>query len=584
MQKNNNKKYNKTKKYKHVQVNKVRPKLTKGNYKNPNSKQQHAKRGSVQKDKNAKLNIIPLGGLDAIGDNMTVFEMQNSMILDDAGMMFPGEGQPGVDLILPDYTYVLENAKKLKAIFITHGHEDHIGCLPYLIQDLGNPVPIFATKLAIGFIKAKFEEFDIKNVSFNEVKSGDVVNIGDFQITFFRVNHSIPGALGMFIQTPAGNVLHTGDFKLDQTPIDGKTTDFDLLAKFAKTGIDLLMSDSTNATVKGYTPSESAVGPELERIIRRAHGKVIVATFASHIHRLQQVCDAAIKCHRKVVVAGRSMVQNVEIARKLGYLNVSDEHIIDAYELDNIPSENAVILCTGSQGEPLSALARIACESHKRISVDKGDTVIISATPVPGNEKAVSAVVNNLSKLGVDVYDKSVAPVHVSGHGAAEELKMMISLCNPYGFIPVHGEARHLLAHAKLAEKCGVDHDKIFLCDNGDVVELSTSGLRRKEPVQSGVVYVDGLSVGDTSNDVINERTYLGEGGIAVVCAAINFKQKQLVGPVFVTLRGVSGGDDEELHNDLRNVVVRALNKELKKSSDSNHLRKSAKDSLLSHL
>ena len=586
MQKENNKQkknFNKTRKYKHVQVNKVRPKLSRGNY-DTNNKKQKPKPRSVQKDKNAKLNIIPLGGLDAIGDNMTVFETKDTMILDDAGMMFPSDSHPGVDLILPDYTYVLENAAKLRAIVITHGHEDHIGCLPYLIQDLGRPVPIYATKLAIGFIKAKFEEFDINNIPFNEIKSGDVINVGDFQLNFFNVNHSIPGAVGMFLQTPAGNVLHTGDFKLDQTPIDGNTTDFSLISKFAKTGIDLLMSDSTNATEKGYTPSESSVGPELERIIRRSNGKVIIATFASHIHRVQQACDAAIKCGRKVVVAGRSMVQNVEIARKLGYLHVSDEHIIDAYELDNIPPKNAVILCTGSQGEPLSALSRIADDSHKRISVDKGDTVIISATPVPGNEKAVSTVVNKLAKLGVNVFDKKNAPVHVSGHASSEELKMMISLCEPFGFMPVHGEAVHLLAHAKLAERCGVAHDNIYLCDNGDVVELSTSGLRRKEPVQSGVVYVDGLSVGDTSQDVLKERNFLGEGGIAVVSAAINFKQKQILGPVYVNLRGVSGGDDEELKNDLRNTVVRALNKELKKSSDANHLRKSAKDALLSLL
>ncbi|MDO5426946.1 MAG: ribonuclease J [Coriobacteriia bacterium] len=592
MQKENNKKpqkknkqnRNRTHHYKHVQVNKVRPKLSRGNFDQDQNKKQSTKRGSVQKDKNAKLRVIPLGGLDAIGDNMTVFECENGMILDDAGMMFPSDAHPGVDLILPDYTYVLEHADKLKAIVITHGHEDHIGCLPYLIQDLGRPVPIFATKLAIGFIKAKFEEFDIKNISFNEIKPGDVINTGCFQISFFQVNHSIPGCVGMFIQTPAGNILHTGDFKLDQTPIDGKTTDFDLISKFAKTGIDLLMSDSTNANVKEFTPSESTVGPELERIIRDAKGKVIVATFASHIHRVQQVCDAAIKCGRKVVVAGRSMVQNVEIARNLGYLHVSDEHIIDAYELDNIPSSDAVILCTGSQGEPLSALARVSTDSHKRITAEKGDTVIISATPVPGNEKAVSAVVNNLAKLGVNVVDKTIAPVHVSGHAASEELKMMISLCNPYGFMPVHGEAVHLLAHAKLAEKCGVDHDKIFLCENGDVIEMSTSGIRRLEPVQSGVVYVDGLSVGDTSQDVLKERNFLGEGGIAVVSAAINYKQKQIIGPVFVNLRGVSGGDDADLQNDLRNVVVRSINKELKKSTDNNHIRKAAKDALLSLL
>lgn len=585
--KQENKKRNKNKKtftYKHVKVNKVRPKLTKGQFSQDQNSSKKAHKGSVQKDKNAKLRIIPLGGLDGIGNNMTVFECETGMIIDDAGMMFPNETHPGVDLILPDYTYVLERAEKLKAIVITHGHEDHIGCLPYLIKDLDINVPIYATKMAIGLIKAKFEELDIKNITFNEIKSGDVVNTGCFQITFFRVNHSIPGAVGLFLQTPAGNILHTGDFKLDQTPIDGKPTDFDLISKFAKTGIDLLMSDSTNANIKQPTLSEREVGPVLERIIKNSSGKVIVATFASHIHRMQQVCDAAIKSGRKVVVAGRSMVQNVEIARKLGYLHVSDEHIIDAYELDNIPSENAVVLCTGSQGEPLSALARISNDSHKRISVDKGDTVIISANPVPGNEKAISNVVNNLVKLGVEVYDKSVELVHVSGHSSCEGLKIMISLCDPYGFMPVHGEAIHLLAHAKLAEEVGVDHDNIFLCENGDVLEMSTTGIVRKEPVTSGLVFVDGLSVGDTSEDVLKERNFLNEAGVAVVSAAINFGEKQIKGDVKLQLKGVSGGDDFELQEDLRNCVVHALNKELKKSSDSNHLRKAARDSLLSLL
>lgn len=572
-------------KYKHVNVKHVRPKLTKGTYnKSANSRSHYKQKNSVQKDKNAKLNIIPLGGLDAIGKNMTVFECEDSMILDDAGLMFPGEGHPGIDLILPDYTYVLENSKKLKAIVITHGHEDHIGALPYLIKDLDLNIPIYGTKLTIGLIKSKFDEFDIKNVRFQEVKSGDTINIPKFQITFFRVNHSIPGALGMFLQTPAGNILHTGDFKLDLTPIDGNTTDFSLISKFAKTGIDVLMSDSTNATEKGYTPSESEVGPELENIISKSRGRVVIASFASHIHRIQQVCDAAKKCNRKVVVAGRSMIQNVEISRKLGYLHVSDEDIVDAYELNSLPCDSAVILCTGSQGEPLSALARIANGSHKTIEVEKGDTVIISATPVPGNEKSVSNVINNLIKLGVNVYDRSKSNVHVSGHASAEELKTMLSLCEPFAFIPVHGEAQHLMAHAKLAKDVGVDENNIYVCENGDVVELSTSGLKRKKAVQSGIVFVDGLSVGDTSTNVLNERGYLAEAGIALISSAIDIKSRKIKGPVFVNLRGVSGGDDSELHNELRNDVVRAINSSLKKSNDFAHIKKKAKDVLLSSL
>lgn len=569
---------NKTFKYKHVKVNKVRPKLTRG-ASIEQAPQKSRGRKPVQKDKNAKLKIIPIGGVDAVGRNMTAFECGKDMVLHDAGLMFPDDAHPGVDLILPDYSYVLEKQHKLKAIFITHGHEDHIGCLPYLLHDLDNPVPIYGTKLSLGLIKIKLEEHNLKNISLNEIKSGDSVNTGSFQSNFFTVNHSIPGGLGIFLQTPAGNVLHTGDFKLDTTPIDGEITDFSLISKFAKTGIDVLMSDSTNSLNKEFTPSEASVGPVLEEIIDRAAGKVIIASFASHIHRIQQVCDAAVKCGRKVVVTGRSMVQNTEIARRLGYLHVSDDDIIDAYELKSIPSDKAVVLCTGSQGEPLSALARMAAGVHKRISIDEGDTVIISATPVPGNEKAVSNVVNDLSKLGCDVYDKTRAQVHVSGHASSEELKIMIAMCDPFAFIPVHGEAQHLLAHARLADEVGVDPENIFVCDNGDVIELSTTGCQRKEPVQNGVIFVDGLSVGDLDEAVIDERNGLNESGVAVISAAVN--NKGVTGELHINLRGVGGVEDTE---DIKRVVVGAINKGIKKNVDPYHLRKIAKDSLLSML
>ncbi|MDO5329538.1 MAG: ribonuclease J [Coriobacteriia bacterium] len=566
--------------YKHASVNKVRPKLTKG-AENKQLPQKAKVRKPIQKDKNAKLRIIPIGGVDAIGKNMTIFECGEHMIMHDAGCMFPDDAQRGIDLILPDYGYVLDNQSKLKAILITHGHEDHIGCLPYLIKDLDKTVPIYGTKLTIGLIKVKFEEHGIKNAQFHEISSGDSTNIGCFQANFFTVNHSIPGGVGIYLQTPAGNILHTGDFKLDTTPIDGEITDFSLISKFAKTGIDVLMSDSTNSLIKEFTPSEAVVGPVLEQIIDRAPGKVIIASFASHIHRIQQVCDAAVACGRKVVVTGRSMIQNTEIARKLGYLHVSDDDIIDAYELSSIPSDEVVVLCTGSQGEPLSALARMACGNHKVISIDEGDTVILSATPVPGNEKAVDSVINDLSKIGVDVYDKTRALVHVSGHGASEELKIMIAMCDPYAFIPVHGEAQHLLAHARLADEVGVDANNIFVCDNGDVIELSTSGVKRCDPVQSGVVFVDGLSVGDTSEDVIDQRSQLSDGGVAVISGAI--KGNKVIGSLHVSLLGVSG-DENSLHDDLRRTVIGALNKALKKGTDMNHLRKVAKDALLSIL
>lgn len=580
----------KTRTYKHVQLEHKRPQLSKagegGQRAASNRGDQSARRNfaSPKKDPNATLKIIPLGGLDAIGKNMTVFECKGDMILDDAGLMFPDDNHPGVDLILPDYTYVLENADKLRGIVITHGHEDHTGTLPYLLKDLDRTVNIYATKLTLGLIEGKFAEHRVKNAKLIEIKPGDEVKLGCFTVDFFAVNHSIPGAVGLFIQSPAGNVLHTGDFKLDQTPIDGITTDFGALARFSETGVDLMMSDSTNATNPNFTPSEAEVGKTLEQIISQAKGRVIIASFASHIHRMQQICDAAVKNGRKVVVTGRSMIQNTDIARRLGYLNISDDNLIDAYDLKGIPPEQVVIMCTGSQGEPLSALARIANGEHKTIEIEEGDTVIISATPVPGNEKAVTRVINQLAKIGADVYDKSRARVHVSGHAGAEELKIMLSIVKPKNFMPVHGEATHLRAHAKLAEATGVDPDNIYVLENGDSLELSARGVERGEGVPSGIVYVDGLSVGDTSQDVLDERNTLGNQGFASVAAAVNMKDRKLVGQVQVSMHGITGGDDYYLAHEAENTVANALRKCLSKDGGVKELRKAARDALLSLL
>ena len=580
----------KTRTYKHVQLEHKRPQLSKagegGQRAASNRGDQSARRNfaSPKKDPNATLKIIPLGGLDAIGKNMTVFECKGDMILDDAGLMFPDDNHPGVDLILPDYTYVLENADKLRGIVITHGHEDHTGTLPYLLKDLDRTVNIYATKLTLGLIEGKFAEHRVKNAKLIEIKPGDEVKLGCFTVDFFAVNHSIPGAVGLFIQSPAGNVLHTGDFKLDQTPIDGITTDFGALARFSETGVDLMMSDSTNATNPNFTPSEAEVGKTLEQIISQAKGRVIIASFASHIHRMQQICDAAVKNGRKVVVTGRSMIQNTDIARRLGYLNISDDNLIDAYDLKGIPPEQVVIMCTGSQGEPLSALARIANGEHKTIEIEEGDTVIISATPVPGNEKAVTRVINQLAKIGADVYDKSRARVHVSGHAGAEELKIMLSIVKPKNFMPVHGEATHLRAHAKLAEATGVDPDNIYVLENGDSLELSARGVERGEGVPSGIVYVDGLSVGDTSQDVLDERNTLGNQGFASVAAAVNMKDRKLVGQVQVSMHGITGGDDYYLAHEAENTVANALRKCLSKDGGVKELRKTARDALLSLL
>ena len=557
-----------TRSYRHIELERKRPHLTRdeavaqATAEKQGSSSRKRNRNKARKERvldsvdyEPKLKIMPLGGLDAIGKNMTVFEYEDDMVIDDAGLMFPDDNTPGVDLILPDYTYVLENIEKLRGIVITHGHEDHIGCLPYLLKDLDCDVDIYGTNLTLGLIQCKFDEFKISNGHLREIKPGSHIKLGAFDIDFFAVNHSIPGAVGLFFQSPAGNVLHTGDFKLDQTPIDGVTTDFAALAHFAEIGVDLLMSDSTNANKKEFTPSEATVGETLRNIIAHAKGRVIIASFASHIHRLQQICDAAVENKRKVVVTGRSMIQNTDIARRLGYLSISDNNLIDAYELDSIPPEQIVVMCTGSQGEPLSALARIASGEHKTISIDAGDTVIISATPVPGNEKAVTRIVNMLAKIGCDVYDKSRAKVHVSGHAGAEELKLILSIVKPLAFVPVHGEATHLRAHAQLAADTGVPEENIFILDNGDTLELSLGGVRRGEPIQSGVVFVDGLSVGDTSQGVLNERNSLGAQGFAAIAFAVDYNRRAIVGDLQLEMHGIAGGDEELLAEEIRSSV-----------------------------
>ena len=539
---------------------------------------------SPKKDKNATLRIIPLGGLDAIGKNMTVFECKGDLIVDDAGLMFPDDDHPGIDLLLPDYTYILDNADKLRGIIITHGHEDHTGSLPYLLKDLDREVPIYGTKLTLGLIEGKLAEHKIKNAKLIEVKGGETVTLGCFTASFFSVNHSIPDSMGVFIQSPAGTVLHTGDFKLDQTPIDGVHTDFASITRFGTQGVDLLMSDSTNARIHTFTPSEAEVGKALNAIIRNAKGRVLVACFSSHIHRMQQICDAAVANGRKVVVTGRSMIQNTDIARQLGYLHINDTDIIDAYEMKSMPADQIVVMCTGSQGEPLSALFRIASGGHRTIRVESGDTVIISATPVPGNEKAVTKVVNMLSKMGIDVYDKSVAQVHVSGHAGAEELKMMLAMVSPKAFLPVHGEATHLRAHAELARQVGVNPENIFILENGETLELTAKGVHRGDRVQCGVVYVDGLSVGDTSQAVLDERTSLAAQGFAAISAVVNRKERRIADDIQLEMRGISGGDDAYLVGECETVLAGALERGLAKDADEAALKKILKDSLLSFL
>ena len=550
--------------------------------KKPAKSRRRRSRSNGKRKSSPSLRVIPLGGLDAIGKNMTAFECGDDIILIDAGLMFPDDEHVGVDLILPDYTYVLEHADRLRGIVITHGHEDHTGALPYLLKDLDRRVPILGTKLTLGMIAGKLEEHHLsKHPELREVHRGGSAKLGCFELEFYTVNHSIPGAMGIFIHTPAGNVLHTGDFKLDQTPIDGELTDFAALARYAAQGVDLFMSDSTNATKREFTKSEAEVGVTLNRVIASAKQRVVVAAFSSHIHRVQQVCNAARAAGRKVAVTGRSMLTNTRIARELGYLDVPDDLLIDAYDVSDYRPDKIVVLCTGSQGEPLSALSRMSVGEHKTISIEKGDTVIISATPVPGNEKSVTRVINQLSKIGADVWDKSRALVHVSGHAGAEELKIVLSLVKPKYFMPVHGEASHLRAHARLAEAVGVDPDHIFILDNGDSLKMQNGKVKRDKPVESGIVYVDGSSVGDIGQDVLRDRQSMSSEGVASVVVVVNRKKGTLSKGPIIQMRGIPGCDNEEFVAEAESTVGKAVAEALDAhKGEFKRVRKTMRDAL----
>ncbi len=527
--------------------------------------------------KKTRLRVIPLGGLGEIGKNMTVLEYGNDMVLIDAGIMFPDDDHPGVDLILPDFSYVVRRKDKLRGIIITHGHEDHTGTLPYLLKEVGAQTPILGTKLTLGLIEGKLDEHRIKKPKLREIHPGTHVNLGVFGFDFIPVNHSIPDGVALFIRTPVGNILHTGDFKFDQTPIDGRLTDYGALAAAGKKGVMLLMSDSTNAESTGITNSESTVGPVLRQIFSSADQRIVVASFASHIHRVQQVCDAAVACDRKVVVTGRSMINNTKIARRLGFLQIADENLLDAYAMGDLPPERVVVLSTGSQGEPLSALARMANNDHKTVTIESGDTVVISATPIPGNEKAVSRVINRLSAAGADIKHKGTHAVHVSGHAAAEELKLMLNLVKPRYFVPIHGESRHLRAHADLARLTGVEADDIFVLDNGDCLEISDSSARVSERVESGVVYVDGLSVGDIGKVVLRDRQMLAKDGIATVIIAVDRQNGRPVGePELVTRGIVEVTDDSAFYDDARSRISKTLAKTAKEGATDHAVIKNA--------
>ncbi len=498
------------------------------------------------------IKIIPLGGLGEIGKNITLYEYDGDMFLVDCGMSFPDEEMPGIDIVIPDFTYVLENKEKIKGLVVTHGHEDHIGAIPYLLKNFN--LPIFATRLTIGLIEGKLKEHKLLgDAKLNIVKAGDKITLGKFSIEFIHVNHSIPDAAGFAITCAGGTVIHTGDFKIDTTPIDEHVIDIGRFAEYGKKGVLALLADSTNAERPGYTASEKLVGGSFSNLFAKAEGRrIIVATFSSNIHRIQQIIDEAVRRGRKVAVSGRSMINVVTVAAELGYLNLPDNVLIDVADIRNYEPGNIVVITTGSQGEPLSALHRIAYSDHRQIEIAPGDMIIISATPIPGNEKLVSKVVNELMKRGADVVYERMYDVHVSGHACQEELKLMMSITNPRYVIPLHGEQKHLMKHAGLAEQMGIPYENILIASNGNVIEVSENGIKASEIVTAGRVLVDGLGVGDVGSIVLRDRKHLSDDGIIVIAVSIDRISREVIsGPDVVSRGFVYVKESEELINDI---------------------------------
>ena len=506
------------------------------------------------------IKISFLGGLNEVGKNMTLFEYGEDMFLVDCGLAFPDQDMLGVDLVLPDFTYVERNADRIRGIVITHGHEDHIGGLPYLLKVLN--VPVYGTNLTIGLIQGKLREHGLLNsATLIVIKPGDVITLGGFTVEAIHVNHSIPDALGLAIRCEGGTVVHTGDFKIDTTPIDGGMMDLGRLAEIGQEGVLCLMSDSTNAERPGFTESERKVGESFETLFRRAgNNRIIVATFSSNIHRVQQIMNVAESLGRKVALVGRSLENVVNISAELGYLNIPEGIVIDINMINRYPADKLVIITTGSQGEPMSALTRMAFSDHRKVEIHPNDYVIISATPIPGNEKTVSRVVNELMKLGADVVYERMYDVHVSGHACQEELKMIMGIVKPKYFIPVHGELKHLRKHAGLALNVGIPKENILIADNGRVAEISKKALKCTSTVPAGRVFVDGYGVGDVGSVVLRDRKHLAQDGLVIVAVCIDRENGEIVsGPDVVTRGFVYVKESEELINAAREVAVRAI-------------------------
>lgn len=502
--------------------------------------------------RNNKVKIAFLGGVGEIGKNMTVIEKDNEIIIIDAGVMFPEDDMPGVDLVIPDTTYLMDNASRIKAVVLTHGHEDHIGGVPFLLKQVN--VPVYGTKLTLGLLKLKLAEHKLeRDTVLHEVQAGDRIKISNFEVDFIHVNHSIPDVVAIAIHTKLGAIVHCSDFKFDQTPIDGKVADLHKFAQLGEEGVLCLLSDSTNAERPGYTESERTVGETFARIFARSEGRIFVATFASNVHRLQQIVDASCVHGRKIAVVGRSMVNVVAIAQELGYLKIPEGTLIDVNQVDKLDADKVVVITTGSQGEPMSALTRIAMAEHNRLAITKGDTVIISASPIPGNEKSVGKIINHLFKEGATVVYEPHFGIHTSGHAKQEELKLLINLTKPKFFVPIHGEHRMLMKHAEVAESTGLAKENIAIAELGSVLEFDKNGLKVADRVPSGQVFVDGLGVGDVGNIVLRDRRQLSSDGIMIVVVTLNRKTGAVMaGPDLVTRGFVYVRESEKLIEDAR--------------------------------
>lgn len=533
-----------------------------------------------------KLKIIPLGGLNEIGKNMTVFEYGEEIIIVDCGLSFPDDDMLGIDVVIPDFSYLRKNASKIKGIFLTHGHEDHIGALPYFLKQFN--APIYGYRLTLGLVELKLKEHQLLDATaLHVVKPRDVITLGNFEVEFIRVSHSIPDASALHIKTPFGSIIHTGDFKIDYNPIDGDLIDLNRFAELGQQGVLLLLADSTNVDRKGYTMSESTVGETFDNIFRANSDKrIFVASFASNVHRVQQVINAAYSHNKKVAFSGRSMVNVSKVAMELGYLKVPEDMIVDLYDIDKYPENELVIITTGSQGEPMAALSRMANAEHRQLKLKSGDLVIISATPIPGNEKSVKKVIDKLLRLDADVIYESLADVHVSGHAKEEELKLIHALVKAKYFAPVHGEFTHLTHHTQLAESLGMSKSNIFLMENGRGIEISEDGVKFLNKVSSGRTLIDGLGVGDVGNIVLRDRRILSQDGLMIVVLAIEKSSGKIVsGPDIISRGFVYVREAENLFADARNVLCHALG-ELEKDGikEWSAIKNTVRDSLRAYL